>query len=475
MTPFSRRDTLRLGGGALAAVAMPGCTGRPGTYPVGDVTGQLIDVHCHVFNGTDLPITTFLTRLALPSYDPKRCQLGPLSEIRSLGTIDDPDFIESVIELVVALLLSATPTAREELARLQRNQNGSAASDRARVRSLALDRLTDFLAEPPSVQASARANRMDRLRDTLWQEAGQTAKDLAARSTSARQAARRLLTSPGKFEAIFNWTKLFFRSRQSLAQELVAASRSWGREPLMLVPLMVDYTHWLGQTTDCDSTLPDQVAVHGEIARRSAVPVHAMVAYDPLRAVFWNRGKHDRFKTPEFDPLDLARRAVTDHGCVGLKLYPPMGFQATGNSNRDADYPADVIKALRPGGTLGTELDQALARAFDLCTELDVPILAHANNSLSAGPAYGEPGRAALLDQSPENLAPAPALPRPCWGLLLEGTPHLPPEHLCPGPVGNGPSDATSGTTRTRISTWTSATSPRPSDQASRSTTPPNS
>lgn len=386
---FTRRDSLRLGGGALAALALPNCTGVRPKLPPRPITGNLIDVHCHLFNGTDLPITTFLTRLILPSYDPKTCPLGPKPDFRSSGTIEDPDLVEMLIAKIVDWLLGNTPTACAELASLKRDQISTVTSESGRVRTLTRDRLAEFLARPPEPALSRRADTTNRLRDALWQEAGTTSGDMTLRSKTNRRAATTLLASRGQYGALLRWVQLFFRSRQSLAQELSGFSHSWGRQPLMLVPLMVDYAHWLGQTTSKDSSFPEQVAVFGELARRSAVPLHGMVAYDPLRAVFWKRGLHKRFPTPEFDPLALARHAVTKEGFVGLKLYPPMGFRATGNPPDDAAYPPAVIKALRPKGTLGDQLDQAMNDAFALCTELDVPILAHANNSLSAGPGFG--------------------------------------------------------------------------------------
>ena len=76
-----------------------------------------------------------------------------------------------------------------------------------------------------------------------------------------------------------------------------------------------------------------------------------------------------------------------NHGFVELKLYPPMGFRAIGNTDGQG-YPRQVVQRL--GGTrgLGSELDAAMARAFDLCVELDAAILAHARYSIGAGPDY---------------------------------------------------------------------------------------
>lgn len=388
MPPVTRRDTLRLGGGALATLALPACTGAPQSYPAAPITGPLVDVHAHLFNGTDVPVTTFLTRLVLKSYDEKACTLPPDKAFRTSGLIEDPTPLETLVQLLLDWLLSETPTASAELAALKADRNGSLARDRARVRQLAEDRLTEFLSDPPDPTKSLRAAREDQLRAALRKEAGEASSFKTLRAPSDRAAATTLLAPRGRFGTLIRWVQLFVRSRQSLLQELVAAGRSWGREPLMLVPLMVDYAHWLGQTTR--SSPQDQVAVFGEIARRSAVPVHGMVAYDPLRAVFWKLGKHDRFgANSEFDPLALCETALTEQGFLGLKLYPPMGFQATGNPRDDAAYPAAAVKALNAKGRLGVELDRAMARAFDFCLRHDAPMIAHANNSVAAGPGYG--------------------------------------------------------------------------------------
>lgn len=387
MGPWSRRKTLRLTGAALAASALPGCASRP-TLQDSPTTGHLIDAHCHLFNGTDLPITTFLTRLALRQFDEKHCDLHP-DTFRTL-TVEDPTFVESLIDLLVRLLLGNTLTARDERALLETDHTTTEASDNARVLTLTERKLTAFLDEAPSAPATARAQRDASLRDALRQEATAAAQSEGLRILSTRDAATALVRSPGPGGKIIRWVMLFFRSRQSLAQELVRMGKSWGRPPQMLVPMMVDYAHWLGQTTREGSSFFDQIAVYGALSRRSPVPVHGMVPFDPLRSVFWTKGRHSRFETPEFDPLTLAEEALTKHGFLGLKFYPPMGFRATGNETNDARYPEAAVAALGlPQDTLGPALDAAMKRAFDFCLRHDAPMLAHANNTLSAGPRYG--------------------------------------------------------------------------------------
>jgi predicted TIM-barrel fold metal-dependent hydrolase len=389
MANWSRRDTLRLGGGALAASALPGCGGSRPDYQDKAPTGLLIDAHCHLFNGTDLPITTFLTRLALRQFDEPVCDLGP-QPLRNL-TVEDPTFVEELIQLLVRALLGNTLTAREERDLLDRDHTTTETSEKTRVRRQTEREIAAFLGEQRSGPKTLDATRRDSLREALWQEANAAPGPSGLRTLSARDAAANLMRSPKAGGGIIRWVMLFFRSRQSLAQELVRACESWSRPPLMLVPMLVDYSHWLGETTQCDSSFFDQIAVYGALSRRSPIPIHGMIPFDPLRDLFWQHGRHSRFPdTAEFDPLVLAEEALTQHGFLGLKVYPPMGFRATGNPATDASYPKAAVQALQlPKDAVGEGLDRAMIRAFDFCLRHDAPMLAHANNSVAAGKKYG--------------------------------------------------------------------------------------
>jgi predicted TIM-barrel fold metal-dependent hydrolase len=76
-----------------------------------------------------------------------------------------------------------------------------------------------------------------------------------------------------------------------------------------------------------------------------------------------------------FDPrrlgaVPLIQRAVADYGCVGVKLYPPMGFLPIGNVTA------------RPEGMSGEDalgVDAALAELYGWCANEQVPITAHSN------------------------------------------------------------------------------------------------
>jgi predicted TIM-barrel fold metal-dependent hydrolase len=116
----------------------------------------------------------------------------------------------------------------------------------------------------------------------------------------------------------------------------------------------------------------------GLLAKRTAGPaVHGYFGFDPLREVYFRAGKDPA------SPLRLARSALEEHGFLGVKLYPPMGFRASGNSS---PYPKRVRTQL--GFDPSKKLDEALDQLYQLCDELGAPILAHGHASNGAGPKY---------------------------------------------------------------------------------------
>ena len=93
--------------------------------------------------------------------------------------------------------------------------------------------------------------------------------------------------------------------------------------------------------------------------------------------------------------------AVRNRGFKGVKIYPPMGYFPRGN-NGNPDYPAD---AEHPDLAL---LDAKLNAMFEECRSLDVPVMAHSNESMGRLPSHnklgGPSGWQAFFDQ-PANRA----------------------------------------------------------------------
>ncbi len=72
---MSRRQALAAGAECVAVSAVSGCSLFARLFPPGQrprptpVSARAIDVHCHIFNGTDLPITGFLEDIVLSLPD----------------------------------------------------------------------------------------------------------------------------------------------------------------------------------------------------------------------------------------------------------------------------------------------------------------------------------------------------------------------------------------------------------------------
>jgi predicted TIM-barrel fold metal-dependent hydrolase len=360
MRDWTRRGIL----GALAsasALVLAGCTRAiargPSTAPPADPPQPLVDAHCHLFNITDLPVASFAQTVLLKDYPGPE---GPTWRQRRLA---------DALRAIESILARRTPTAAEE-ARPLREQS--------------------FVAEQASQALSAADERALREEEMKAEAAD------PGRSPPRRPGADISAEGPGQCErgrgpelsvrSVSTWLRNLRGSRSALARELAREQGTGGYAPRLLCPALVDYSNWLGQ--ELKSPLPDQVEMGGLLARDlSLPPIHGYVAIDPLRCGLVRTGR--RPIDGNWDPLALARRALVDHGYAGVKLYPPMGFRASGNGAAQQQYPPRAVAQFGSAANLGAELDRSLEDIWALCLELDAPIMAHAGNSNAAGEDYG--------------------------------------------------------------------------------------
>lgn len=126
---------------------------------------------------------------------------------------------------------------------------------------------------------------------------------------------------------------------------------------------MVDFNYWLrgaGRATN----IHDQVLIQEQLALMSGGFLLPVVAYNP-----WTDMKEGG------ESSRLVKWAVEHHGCVGVKIYPPIGFYPFGNGNLERPtHPERTPHDLRA-------LDKTLEKFYGLCEELDVPVMAHGNDS----------------------------------------------------------------------------------------------
>ena len=125
---------------------------------------------------------------------------------------------------------------------------------------------------------------------------------------------------------------------------------------------MVDFNYWL-DCTSAASPMRDQVLFQEQLCLLSRGFLMPLVAHNPWVDI---KEHEASLKTVEW--------AIQEHGCVGVKIYPPMGFFPYGNNKIVFNDPDQSRPNLQ-------ELGKRLAALYELCESLEVPVMAHANES----------------------------------------------------------------------------------------------
>ncbi|MEA5160018.1 amidohydrolase family protein [Cereibacter johrii] len=334
--------------------------------PLSDV---VIDVHAHIFNGRDVPVVGFLQQAVL-----RDAHEAP--ESGGLST--------AALKLLKFILVSDTPSPAEELSELagappvtQRLDAPLSEDERAVAAGIA--RYRAELGRPTAGLATT-AGEEQALLDQIERELGFSAAGLALPDHSSEDLAARIYADPpSSGEALFRdsrllqtirWAGMMTRRRGDLLDRLVALYGGDGRTRVFVTAL-VDFELWFG-TEERVSPLRDQIAVMSALARRRDNAVILNFApYCPLRGALEIEGGND--------PLATMKWAVGEMGFAGVKLYPPLGFAPEGNSEADFTH----LPRSPSGG--GRAIDAALDALYGWCAANDVPLMAHANNSIDAG------------------------------------------------------------------------------------------
>lgn len=138
------------------------------------------------------------------------------------------------------------------------------------------------------------------------------------------------------------------------------------------VVALVDFNYWLGKCNRTYSSMEDQIQLMALIAKISNGYVLPVVAYNPLVDV--NEKVQLSDGTQEGRSLHLVKKAINEFGFVGTKIYPTIGYSAAGGESDFCKLARDDINFI--------EVDKALTTFYQTISELDVPVMAHANYSL---------------------------------------------------------------------------------------------
>lgn len=420
-TVNSTRRALVLGGPVMAGLSAAGCCTIPPTPQISGACSRknaflagpevqaawtkkerFFDAHTHFFNAQDVPVAGFLKKSVAHSI--------PSERVRKLVIALAP---------IAEALANLAPTPKAEYDDLCKSDGGALKSLKAQ--SDDLDRAVEERQDGTAVELYKRILRDSPEISQLFNDAAATAKSrnpnaLRGRTTTfSQELVREALRDGGGLRDADN--KFVPSSVEGMSAEEVEASslmnalqfvgfmlsprhhnlRTYIRkyaENSPDLPLsgcfaaMVDFNYWL----DCPakaSHMQDQVLLHEQLALLSGGFMLPLVAYNP-----WVDIQEDDAS------IKLVKRAVESHGCVGVKMYPPMGFYPYGNVG-------NPLNSSEPRPDLAL-LDKKLLALYELCDDLGVPVMAHANESNGRDNEHdklaGAKGWTALRDKVPQSL-----------------------------------------------------------------------
>lgn len=368
MSSFNRRELIAAG---LLLPAMPSLLHIPPALAAPAPGG--IDVHCHLFNASDLPIRGFLRRVVFEDYEDQENAFALPSPLAALiatlvgflrnGVVTADEELRQLTESAMSLSEPFDPFSPEAQRALEESLRAVLSGNAA---SLAPD-------EPPVPRESVEAFR-DAIRDEL---AVGPQSLVGPAADSAAPTASRLFAAPGAIGNTMRWAAWLRSPRLRLVERIKELYGGDGKVTFF-VPALVDYDNWLDDSPR--SGMASQVAVMEAVQKaafeRLNVFVHSLATFDPWREAV------DEAEGRSPSAFDLAREAVEQRGFIGVKLYPPMGFLPGGNAGAGLTYPEGS------GTGFAEKLDAALDRLFSWAESESVPILAHAADSNGAGEGY---------------------------------------------------------------------------------------
>jgi predicted TIM-barrel fold metal-dependent hydrolase len=337
-----RRDVLAGAGAGAAAWTLASCLprGRRAAAVAPRFEQPIVvDVHCHDFNASDLPITGFIAR-TLPGLSELSRTVSPFPEL----------ILRRVVGTIHGMLNAAAPTADQETALLR--------SELARADGGVIGPVPPFDVPIGPIQDLA---------------------DQVARLLGLDRIALR--------EHLLGTAQTLYLVGHGRAQLAASLATNYPRATLF-TPLLVDYDAWSDDRPA--SSLAAQITAHAQVARlavrgrigRADARFHPFVAFDPLRDVQGGGA------------LALVREATQRAGFIGVKLYPPVGFLPIGNAALSGGETRAAGAAGAPSASAdvarGQALDTALRGLYALCAAEEIPITAHASPSNQFAIGFGE-------------------------------------------------------------------------------------
>ena len=436
----SRRQFLAMSSLAFGSTILSGCrhgleifeTGKLLTAPGVPTDSRLtIDVHCHIFNGTDLQIEKFLGDVIFETWWGKAA--GEILQAANWKLAPSGRAEKSKLEALIRSCKTPTPGQVSLVAKDVQKQVEKHREDgygRARLAVLQVQKKasanTQVAPLTPEAQTHYAATQAakNQIFDTFLKAEDyaslQTAAQIPPTLTDAMIRPLSVPLVPGiaetadykmaqasvnaqsfSLKGIVNFIVQYFQYRFVSAQDyLNLFTPAAGRDVDLLLASMVDYDWWLAGGCPTPTPLSTQVEVSALISQLSDGRVHGFAPFCPLREVAAQAKFKNKCGDVAESSLAFVQDAVRRQGCVGVKLYPPMGFAAYGNQKFDVRGPtqapfwkSDLLPEWTagqipyPDGSselLGKRMDDVLEKLYLWCEEEQVPILAHTNETNGA-------------------------------------------------------------------------------------------
>jgi hypothetical protein len=357
---FTRRQALtaigclgaNLGTSACSIPLTPFCPTDP---TISDPSTPLtIDVHTHVFNGSDLQVYGFFTRILAANN----------SSFQGFG------------EILQELGRDFAPTANEEMAELQRISGLLRLCDgRATTQMMDSYRQAAYGRAVNELKAAVRGVRSRRLIHKISPEIGRQIDALPGSFTKYKASRRMAGLSPESI-TVSGGIDFIIRNFQfryvNVYDYLLEYSQGKKRRIDLLVAHLVDFDWPIGDGSPTPTSLQNQVIVMEQISRLAGGRVLCFAPFDPMKEVAYTLG------VSSSSSLQLVKDAVLNHGFIGVKLYPTMGFAPLGNATLGGNFwNQSWIPPSLHRSDMGARLDEALSELYSWCQSNGVPIMAH--------------------------------------------------------------------------------------------------
>jgi predicted TIM-barrel fold metal-dependent hydrolase len=403
--PLDRRTLLSGSAAALGSLALAGCGESARPPQVSSLATDLaildrpiVDVHAHIFVASDLPGHQFIVQSFLADYEGKINEhvLTILNAFADVVTDSAPNHAEEMSVLGNGATWQP-PTLKKTLAMtFERIGNGD-------YRPRPLPRCMGAAPVPAPVPTPSQSQRTF---NALWRRMASNEKDVRSASETIAGAIAEALQREGWVTRIaqrmaaavesdsdllstaLEWLRGFMKSR-------VERVNDWSKfmsgtrpdAPRFVMPALVDFGFSLDWQDEPTTTFRQQVEIMALLSRRQPANrvMHGYVPFNPWRWALLD--EQDRR-----DSLELVKHAIHDCGFLGVKIYPPMGFQASGNKpilydqfRRDEGDPTCGVT-----DTFPAKVDREVSKLYAYCEANDVAIMLHSAPSNEAAKDWGD-------------------------------------------------------------------------------------